>query len=197
MITSGSLFDSSTAAIILAGGKSHRMGTEKSLLPVNQKPLIQHIYNQLQPLFSTILISSNNPELYKFLNLEIIPDRQPDHGPMMGIATTMEHSTQEKYFVVGCDIPVLNQKLIQKMIKKAPGWDAVVPQNGGHWEPLFAVYNRSALPTMWELLDKGQGKLVVLCSTIRVYPVILQQSEWLKNLNTQEEYRYFLENLQT
>ncbi len=76
-------------AIIMAGGNSNRMGQDKSLLPVRGKPMIKYVYDQLFHHFKEIFVSADNTSKYAFLGAKVIPDRVPDQGPLMGIASVL------------------------------------------------------------------------------------------------------------
>ncbi|NCU32376.1 MAG: molybdenum cofactor guanylyltransferase, partial [Candidatus Moranbacteria bacterium] len=110
-------------AIVLAGGKSSRMGEDKSLLPVNGRPLIAHIVDQLRDRFDEIIIGANDPEKYAFLNLPVVTDIEKDKGPLMGIYSCLNASTNDVNFVTACDIPVMNTKLISDMLQLVAGVD--------------------------------------------------------------------------
>jgi len=92
-------------AIVMAGGESRRMGRDKSLLAVGGHPIIQSICEQLRGHFGEILISANEPEKLAFLGLNVVPDRIPGQGPLMGIACALEASRSNLNFVVAGDIP--------------------------------------------------------------------------------------------
>ena len=128
-------------AIILAGGKSSRMGgTDKSLLPVNGVPLIAYIAGQLEGHFDEILIGANDPEKYLFLNHRTIPDMEVDKGPLMGICSCLAASASEINFITACDIPEMNVGLISRMIKLSDEADIVMPVGAADkHEPLFEI----------------------------------------------------------
>ncbi len=92
-------------AIIMAGGKSSRMGQDKSMLTVNGEPVIKHIFQQLQPHFSQVLVSSDDVSKYSFLGVQVVPDEDTGKGPLMGIASALRVSAREVNFVIACDIP--------------------------------------------------------------------------------------------
>ncbi len=178
------------AAIVLAGGKSSRMGTDKSLLPYHGgTPLIQHITDQLRPLFREVLIGANNAEAFQFLNLPVVPDRMPDQGPLMGLLSCLEHSTHELHFLTACDIPELPAETIMQLLAAATDVDAVVPFTEGGNEPLFAVYRKSAvLPAAETALANGKRRIADMFEHIRLRRMPLSDSTWLRNLNTPEDY---------
>ncbi|MCK4292279.1 MAG: molybdenum cofactor guanylyltransferase [Planctomycetes bacterium] len=183
-------------AIIMAGGGSGRMGTDKSLLPVNGRPIIENIYEQLRGHFDQILISANEQEKLAFLALEVVPDRIAGQGPLMGMASALEASRNELNFVVACDIPHIDIGRVGEMLGQAAesGAQVVIPTTGDQkYEPLFAVYHRSALEAMNKVLSSGGRKISDIFALCRVEYVELGDAEWFINLNTRTEYEGFRE----
>ena len=179
-------------AIIMAGGDSQRMGTDKGMLPIKDKTMIETIYEQLHGTFGRIVISTDNVEKYAFLDLPIIKDKIPGQGPLMGIASALQSSDNELNFVVACDIPHINLTFVRSMLAEAEGFDAVIPAAGdGKYEPLFAVYRRSALESMNEVLSSGGHKISDVFARCKVKYIELEAE--LANLNTRTEYEEFLE----
>jgi molybdopterin-guanine dinucleotide biosynthesis protein A len=184
------------AAIILAGGGSRRMGTDKSMLPVSGRPLITGICEQLRDAFDRVLVSANDADKLAFLGLEIIPDRVPGQGPLMGIASALEASAYELNFVVACDIPHVELRYVRRMLSEAAetGADIVVPITGEHqYEPLFAVYRKSALQAINKVLSSGGRKIADAFALCQVKVVELDTD--LVNLNTMAEYEKFEKDL--
>jgi len=180
-------------AIIMAGGDSLRMGVDKSMLPIDGQPLIGKIAQQLRGSFEQILISANEPDKFAHLCLEVIPDRIPGQGPLMGIASALQASANEINFVVACDIPRINLSFVRKMLAEAKAADLVIPTTGdGRYEPLFAVYRKSALAAINQVLSSGRRKISDVFSRCKVKYIELGDTEWLTNLNTVAEYEEFL-----
>ncbi|MFU8844064.1 MAG: NTP transferase domain-containing protein [Bacteroidales bacterium] len=181
-------------AIILAGGKSIRMGgDDKSLLPVDGQPLIAHIVDQLQGHFDEIIIGSNDPGKYKFLNLRIIQDIEKDKGPLMGILSCLKASSSEVNFITACDIPVMNTKLILDMIQVAKDAEIVMPVSGdNNYEPLYALYKKSIIPAA-EIILKNQGRRIIeLLNDAKVRFFDFEHSNWYENLNRKDDYLKFI-----
>ncbi len=178
------------AAIILAGGKSSRMGYDKSLLPVNGKPMIQHIYEQLRPCFDSIIISSDDSEKYSFIDAEVIPDIVPGQGPIMGVLSSLEASSFDLNFVVACDVPVINFTFIRKMIRESVGYDGVIPRwEKSKYEPLFGIYRKSMIDPIREIFEAGKRKITEAYDKCKIKYIDISGEEWYKNLNTMEEYQ--------
>jgi molybdenum cofactor guanylyltransferase len=184
----------SATAIVLAGGQSRRMGTDKSLLPWAGEPLVQHIVRQLQPLFDQVLIGANSPEKYAFLGLPVVPDQEPGQGPLMGILSGISASVHELNFVTACDIPHLDPGFILDLLRAAEGHDIAMPVNAaGRHEPLLAVYRRSVAPLARRILQQGGRRIADLLGVAKVRFVEMPESGWYRNLNTPEDYQRALE----
>jgi len=182
----------SATAIIMAGGNSTRMGTDKSMLPIENKPMIEVICKRLSGCFEQILISAVKKDKFEFLGFEVVPDRIPGQGPLMGIASALEASSHELNFVVACDIPNIELRHVRKIISAAVDGksDIVVPVTGdGQYEPLFAVYRKSALGAINNILSSGGHKISDVFPLCNVKKVDLGAG--LVNLNTMAEYEEF------
>ena len=179
-------------AIIMAGGDSGRMGVDKSMLPIRDKPMIEHICEQLRRCFAQILISANDSQRYAFLGFEVVRDKAPGQGPLMGIASALQVSENEFNFVVGCDIPYVDMALVRRMLVEAEGADIVIPADGdGNYEPLFAVYHKSALGAINETLSAGGRKISDVFARCRVKYIEVEKGR-IVNLNTMAEYEEYV-----
>ncbi|UCE50020.1 MAG: molybdenum cofactor guanylyltransferase [Phycisphaerales bacterium] len=175
-------------AIILAGGGSRRMGQDKTMLPIAGQPMIKHVHEKVRPYFTQTLVSSNNSNLHDLLGATIVPDEVTGRGPIMGIVSTLKVSANDVNFVIACDIPEFDAGLIKAMLRQARDYDAVVPRVGpGLYEPLFAVYRKSALPAMEELLRSGNNKIIDALGRCRVRYFDLPGRRF-SNINTWAEY---------
>jgi molybdenum cofactor guanylyltransferase len=179
-------------AIVLAGGRSRRMGTDKSMLPIQGRPMIEHICWQLRATFTRVLISANEAQKFSFLGLEVIPDRIPDQGPLMAVASALEASTSELNLVVSCDLPQIKLAAVRRMLAEAEGADVVVPRTkDGQEQPLFAVYRRSARRYMEDALTSGSRRLRHIYDLCRVRFIEFDDTGWFINLNTKADYERF------
>jgi molybdopterin-guanine dinucleotide biosynthesis protein A len=178
-------------AIIMAGGDSSRMGIDKSMLQIKDEPIIKHICDQLSGTFNQILISTNEVNKYAFLGFDCIPDKMPGQGPLMGIASALEASANELNFIIACDIPHIDIRFVRKMLAEAHRADVVIPTNGnGKHEPLYAIYNKSALRAMNQVLSSGKRKISDAFARCDVKYIKLKAKKFT-NLNTMEEYEKF------
>lgn len=182
-------------AVILAGGKSSRMGGEdKSLLPVNGKPLIQHIAEQLTDHFDEVIIGANDIEKYKFLQKRVIPDFEMGKGPLMGIYSCLMASSNEVNFITACDIPEMNLGIIKRMIDLSVEYDIVMPvSNKEKHEPLFAVYKKNVANKAGLILRSNGRKIVELLKYAKYRFVDFKSDSWYRNLNYKDDYNNFIE----
>ncbi len=185
------------SAIILAGGKSKRMGGDKALLQVSGLRLIEKIAHDIEPYFQEIIISSANSEdMYNFLPFPVVADKEKNQGPLMGILTGLHASKYPINFVMACDIPEINVFFLQKMMAFTSDYDIVVPVTGENmFEPLFAFYHKRVIPHIESLLDNGVRKVIELFPLCRAKYISLEGEDWYFNLNTDEDYERYLKIL--
>lgn len=151
-------FDDKITGIILAGGKSSRMGMDKGFCALNGKPMIQYAIDVLDQLCDTIIISSNNAD-YELFEFPVIPDIIKDIGPMGGIYSGLKHSKTQHNFFISCDMPMVTVELVQHILSSKEGFDAVIPTWNNFTEPMCAYYNKNILDNLTELIQKGDYKL--------------------------------------
>jgi molybdenum cofactor guanylyltransferase len=180
------------SAIILAGGKSTRMGQDKALLKVDGDPMIVHIATKLKELFGEIIIGSNNQKHFELTQCRVIPDEIEDRGPLMGIFSCLKASSNNINFVMACDIPSINVKLVGEMIELSNHYVVVMPISGKEkLEPLFAVYNKSIIPKIEYVLSNGGSKIIDILPGLNVKFIELGEKN-IANLNYPDDYNNFL-----
>lgn len=176
------------SAVILAGGKSRRMGQDKSLMLHEGKPLIERVSQQIKPYFNELLISSNRPDQLGFLNCPILVDSELDCGPVMGITTALEQAKHELLFVLGCDIPDIDIPFVESLYRLAQTADAVVPMGADKRpEPLFAFYRRTVLPNARALLARGGRRVIDILPGLHVQHPLMRAQRYT-NLNTPDDF---------
>ncbi len=183
--------------VIQAGGQSSRMGQDKALMPFLGQPLIQRLVKRLLPIADELLITTNQPEKYEFLELPLFADKVPGRGALGGLFTALIVAGQPLVAVVACDMPFASLSLIQleKNILCSESADAVVPRTAQGFEPLHALYRRaSCLPAIDQALQQGQWKVTSWFSQVNVRSLSLAEIEAQDplqlafiNVNTSEE----------
>ena len=147
------------SGVILSGGKSERMGTDKAMLKVGGIPAIERIYNTMADIFRDIMIISDYPDNYKYLTLNnltlnIYPDIYPSMGPLGGIHSALSNAESSHIFVVSCDIPLIDENSIRYIIGKKNDKDITLPVAFGRLQPLCGIYSKSCLPVFDDILSK-------------------------------------------
>jgi len=132
------------------------------------------------------------------MSFEVVPDKVPGQGPLMGIASALEASANEINFVVACDIPKINLSCVNRMLTEAVESQAeiIVPVTGEEkYEPLFAIYRKTALEAINEALSSGKRKISDVFTLCTVKHIELDDTDWLVNLNTMADYEEFQRKL--
>lgn len=182
-------------AIILAGGESQRMGYPKGLLRVNNKPLIENIVEVLKPHFSQIIVSANNVNVYKFLNLPIIQDENKFQGPLMGIYSCLKYSSNSVNFVFTSDIPTINMDCVEELLSYSNDFEVVMPINEGLLEPLFAVYSKETIPYMEKVFSTKSRRIISILKYSKNKFVKTEMQKWYQNINTKHDYELLLKQV--
>lgn len=156
------------SGIVLAGGQSSRLGTDKSFVSVNGQSLIEQVVAKLARLSDDVMIVANSRERYDHLEAKLVGDIYPGKGALGGIYSGLRAATNTHSLVVACDMPFLDLNLLRYMIILTPGHDVIIPRIGGLLEPLHAIYSKSCLEPIDRLLVKGELKIIDFFSEVRV-----------------------------
>ena len=177
--------------IILSGGLSTRMGSDKALLKVNGKPLLENAINICRQTCTEILISSDNPKHQNF-GFQVIPDQYKKSGPLSGIYSCLKSSNTEWNFVLSVDAAFVLPSFIEELKGKTGQFDAIVPVHKNGKEPLISLFNKSALPIMKEHLESANFKMYNLINALDSY--FYDSQKWVKkhptifhNLNSPDD----------
>ena len=188
--------DVSVAVAILAGGQSRRMGRNKALLPLGDRPLIAHIVSVAQSLAEEVLVVTRTPDSYAFLDVPLVTDRYPDVGPLAGVHAALAAASRPWVIVLACDMPFVTPDVLRFLLAHRADVDVVMPRVGGREEPLHAVYRREVcLPAVEAAIRRGMRRVISFLPTVRVRYIdddVLRsvdpalRSFW--NANTPEEW---------
>jgi len=154
--------------IILAGGKSSRYGMNKALVEINGIQLIERVIMVMGSVFERLILITNAPHEYAYLNLPMYEDLVKGLGPLGGILTGLEAISDESGFFVACDMPFINGDLVHYMVEVRDDFDAVVPRITWKMEALHALYRKSCLPAIKELIESGEYQTIKFFSKVRV-----------------------------
>ncbi len=178
-------------AYILAGGNSSRMGTDKGMMLLNGKPIVQYVLEQLQLTFKNVSIVSNNPE-YEMFGVEVIPDIITGVGPAGGVFAALNHSDKAYNFIVGCDMPFITTSIIDLVLNEVANADIVLPLISGRLEPLFGIYSKSCIQIWHGLINQKIIKLQDMVSYFNLKKIDLDRlgqynDIFLTNINTRAD----------
>ena len=158
--------------IILAGGRSRRLGRDKAVEPFGGQPLIRRVIDRVAPLTSEIVVvvadSARGASLPLDSDHGIAVDVFPEGGSLGGIFAGLAAARNQWGLVVACDMPFLNRDLLEHMLAQREGWDAVVPQPGSFPEPTHALYSRACLPSIEARLRANNLKISGFFDQVRV-----------------------------
>ena len=186
------------SAVILAGGNSRRMGTDKALLVLQGRPLIDTIVDRVRLLTDEIWISANDPFKYQFLGLPVIEDVYPGQGPLAGLHSGMRHTGRPLVLLLACDLPRVGERLFRNLVANLGDYDAVIPRTAdGRFHPLCGLYRKTCLTAIEKNLLSGLNKMTGIFDegSLRVRPLgpeegMFQESD-VCNLNFPEDLEIF------
>jgi molybdopterin-guanine dinucleotide biosynthesis protein A len=190
-------FKNNITGIILAGGKSSRMGTEKGLIIYKNKPFVEHIIEAMSPLVDNIIIISNN-KTYESFGFKCYEDLIKNTGPLAGIYTGLRYSKTNNNLIVSCDIPLIKTVVLQKLIdQKNDASEVIQLQSQGKNMPLIALYKKSCEVIFMEELHQNQKKVQKALKKCNVKTVIIDGSleQVTANINTPEDLELLNFNL--
>ncbi len=158
-------------AIILAGGRSLRLGQNKALQAIAGKSLIQWVVDRLAIISTEIIIATAHGEAIPCsspVKIKTVADIYPGKGPLVGIYSGLIASSSSRAIVVGCDTPFLNGSLLEYMTRVIADSDVALPRIGQMIEPLCAVYSRSCSAPIQGLLEQDERRISKLLSMVKV-----------------------------
>ncbi len=186
------------SSIILAGGKSSRLGHDKVLEKFGNTSLLEQVISRIDSLSKEIIIVTAKertfPQLASRPKIKIVSDIFPGQGSLGGIYTGLVKSDSFYNLVVAADMPFLNVPLLRNMIKIADGFDFVLPRVNGLFEPLHAIYSRNCIQPIERILNEGKKVIVELFNYVKVRYVEADEVDRFDpkhlsffNINTREE----------
>jgi molybdopterin-guanine dinucleotide biosynthesis protein A len=182
--------------VILAGGQNIRfLGTNKALIRVDGKCILDRIYDVFSDLFEEIILVTNDPIQYVEWNFNIVTDIFPVRSSLTGIHTGLFYMTTPYAFFAACDIPFLKKGLVETILNHIePGVDIVIPETSKGFEPLCSVYSKKCLKPIEQQLVKQELKIRQVFQKVRVKKLpenILRQNDpdlvSFYNINTHDD----------
>ena len=177
-----------STAVILAGGKSSRMQSDKALLPFGDcSSLAQFQHKRLSNIFSKVYISSKNNK-FNF-DVEVIEDRYEGSSPLVAIVSIFETLEEiDEIFLLSVDAPFVGKSVIDRLYMNNTSVDVVVAQSKSGLEPLCGIYHRSCLVEAKSALEKNRHRLQTLFEKLTVKRVKIEDESTFMNLNYPFEY---------
>src|SRR5437660_10551955 len=142
--------------VLLAGGKSRRMGEDKRYLVVGEQTLLERGLGVLHSIFQEVLvvIAQDSPPLV--VDARVVRDLVPDCGSLGGLYTGLTRATTSCIFLIGCDMPFLDQAVIAQLTSRRCTADIVMAKLGALLHPMDALYGKRCLPALGQLIRTGQ-----------------------------------------
>lgn len=182
-------------ALVLAGGKSRRMGgRDKGLLPFGDGLLISHVIDLIQPQVGQVMISANrHTEQYATFGLPVLQDPLADfQGPLAGFLAGLKAMQTDYLLTLPCDGPFLVEDLAKRLadgLNTDDGADIAVAHDGQRLQPVYALLHRRTLPSLQQTLDEGERKIDRWFPRQRFVTVDFSDiPEQFRNINTPEDY---------
>lgn len=142
--------------VLLSGGKSQRMNSNKALLKLDGLTLVEHIHAMMKSVFEKVVISTNNPEEYNFIDAEKITDLYPGFGPLAGIHSAVSKLNALKIFIVSTDLIFLQPSVIRFLIDYKTDEPIVVPKANGKVHFMCGLYDSGIKNTLGPVLNNIQ-----------------------------------------
>ncbi len=176
-------------AIILTGGKSSRMGSDKGLLLLNDKTFVGRIIDAVKPLVKKVVLVGSNPKYDEF-GLKRYRDVIPNCGPLGGIFTGLFYTETEDNLILSCDVPLITSEVLQHLLESSDS-EADVNQleSKGETMPLVALYKKDCMHACLDELKKGERRMRTVVEKWKIKTIKLDPSmePFVRNINTPAE----------
>lgn len=163
------------SGVVLAGGRSRRLGRDKAFLRLDGRPLVERIIDTVGQLASEVIVVANEISLYESFEARVVCDFYPDKGALGGIFSGLRAAIHQYALVVACDMPFLSLSLLRYMRDLTAGYDLVIPRMGELTESLHAIYSQSCLPAIERQLMDNDLRIAHLFPRLRVKYVELEE----------------------
>jgi molybdenum cofactor guanylyltransferase len=181
--------------IILAGGKSRRMGQDKAFLPFGKGMLIERVIEVIQQVTADVILITNTPEQYQRFGLPMFSDVIPDAGSLGGIYTGLVSAKTPYSLCLACDMPFVKPDFLRFLCDTAAEADVVIPRNAEDFQPLCAVYSQACREPIRQKIEAGRLKITGFFDQVCVRVIdgeLLARYDphdiMFFNANTPEEY---------
>ncbi len=186
------------STIILAGGKSLRLGYDKVLERVGKTSLLEQVISRIDSFSKSIIIVTAKERTFASLanhpKVKVVSDIFPGQGSLGGIYTGLKKSDSFYNLVVAADMPFLNESLLRYIIEVSDGFDFVLPKVNNLYEPLHAVYSQNCITPIETILKQGKKVIIELFDYVKVRYVGAEEIDRFDpqhlsyfNINTKED----------
>jgi len=179
--------------VILAGGKSTRMGRDKALLDFGGVSFIDRIAASLSGVTEPVVISTGEGGRYPQAGLPVVTDNCPGCGALGGIQAVLAHMSTPRALFVPCDLPLVTSAACRRMAEAVMPQQVIVARCGGRLQPLFGIYGKEALPVIERCLASGRYSVMACLEELDVAVVDFSDPALLFNINTPDEYGRLLD----
>ena len=136
------------------------MGANKALLRIGSETLIEKAAGKVALVTAEVVVSADDPALYAFVGVPVVPDQFAGQGPLAGLHAGMSRSSRSLVLLLACDLPLISEAMLRVLIESCEGYDAVIPRTSeGGLHPLCGVYRRTCLPDLEANLRRGVNKM--------------------------------------
>jgi molybdopterin-guanine dinucleotide biosynthesis protein A len=197
------------AAIVLAGGKSSRMGQDKALIAIQGKALLQRVCEVALQCITPVYVVSPRTEQYRavvpndcqWIQEQCNPAATTPHGPLIGFAQALAQVQVDWVLLLACDLPLLRSEILQTWIEQLAEIDdgeliAVLSKSEQQWEPLCGFYHRRCLPSLTSAIEQGERSFQGWLVNQPVQELVVRDRQILFNCNTPDDLALFLTLLQ-
>ena len=190
-----------TAAVILAGGMSRRMGRDKAALPFGEETMLSHLVHTYQPYFDLTAVSLNQAGRFDTAGAMEVVDRRPGEGPMAGLEAAFLDTGADVIFLTGTDLPFGDPALARHLVEQLGEHDICLIRSEKGPEPLFAVYSSRCLNAIQKSLAEGRRSMYGVIQELDTLELSAESlsrfdvGRILSNVNDPEEYTKALRRL--
>jgi molybdopterin-guanine dinucleotide biosynthesis protein A len=202
--TTAPVLPDTCACIVLAGGRSTRMGRDKAALPVGGVSLLQRVIERVRPLVREVVIVAAGVQTLPPTSARVVRDPVPERGPLPALALGLGAITTPWAFALACDTPFVRRNVLRALAAEVAGARAAIPLWNGRLQPLVALYHAALAPALTALVDGGESRLHAIATLpmVRIVPPARLEPydpEGLsfRSLNTQAEYEAALQRWDT
>lgn len=178
--------------VILAGGKSSRMGSDKALLKIKNETFIEHLMEELSGFGEKLIARGDNGGVFS-TDWTVLPDIYKEHGPLGGLHSALSVCSSDALFCVTCDMPLLQKGFCKEVCDEwEDAYDAVIVETAdGRKHPLCGIYRKEAAKVLEMQMKSGDNRVMRALEKMRVKVVKVDSDKTahqLKNVNTPEDY---------